>query len=103
MRRFSKAGRSSRTTRTGRTRIAGRTRGTGGTGGTGRVGNIAIASVTAVALCTGAWLLLSGAETQAPPQPSAAQAAFPDTGDQGRQRPRCTTPRPSAYASPRSA
>jgi hypothetical protein len=39
-----------------------------------RFGNTAIASVTAVALCTGAWLLRSGAETHAPPQPSAAQA-----------------------------
>ncbi|MFD4526773.1 class F sortase [Streptomyces sp. NPDC058470] len=39
-----------------------------------RVSNIAIASVTAVALCSGAWLLRSGAETHAPPQPSAAQA-----------------------------
>lgn len=38
------------------------------------VSNIAIASVTAVALCSGAWLLRSGAETHAPPQPSAAQA-----------------------------
>lgn len=93
MRRFSKAGRSSRTSRTGRTGRTGRARrtrralGAGGTDGSGRVGNIAIASVTAVALCTGAWLLLSGAETQAPPQPSAAQAAFPDTGDQGAAAP----------------
>ncbi|MEV7343914.1 class F sortase [Streptomyces sp. NPDC093544] len=39
-----------------------------------RVSNIAIASVTTVALCSGAWLLRSGAETHAPPQPSAAQA-----------------------------
>ncbi|MFC9846504.1 class F sortase [Streptomyces sp. NPDC060223] len=39
-----------------------------------RVSNLAIASVTAVALCSGAWLLRSGAETHAPPQPSAAQA-----------------------------
>lgn len=37
-------------------------------------GNGVIAGVTAVALCTGAWLLRSGAETHAPPQPSAAQA-----------------------------
>ncbi|MEU9173804.1 class F sortase [Streptomyces sp. NPDC048420] len=39
-----------------------------------RLGNTAIAGVTVVALCTGAWLLRSGAETHAPPQPSAAQA-----------------------------
>ncbi|MFI6334387.1 class F sortase [Streptomyces sp. NPDC050535] len=39
-----------------------------------RVSNIAIASVTALALCSGAWLLRSGAETHPPPQPSAAQA-----------------------------
>ncbi|NEY36894.1 class F sortase [Streptomyces sp. PRKS01-65] len=39
-----------------------------------RVGNTAIAAVTAFALCTGAWLLASGARTHAPPQPSAAQA-----------------------------
>lgn len=39
-----------------------------------RVGNTVIASVTAVALGCGAWLLHSGAETHAPPQPSAAQA-----------------------------
>ncbi|MGW0943466.1 class F sortase [Streptomyces sp. NPDC002623] len=39
-----------------------------------RVGNSAIAAVTLVALCCGAWLLRSGVETHAPPQPSAAQA-----------------------------
>ncbi|RRR85395.1 class F sortase [Streptomyces sp. RP5T] len=45
------------------------------------VGNTAIAGVTLVALCSGAWLLHSGAETHAPPQPSAAQAhAGGDTG-----------------------
>ncbi|AVV42729.1 class F sortase [Streptomyces sp. ID05-04B] len=45
-----------------------------------RVGNTAIAAVTAAALCSGAWLLRSGTETHAPPQPSAAQAhtAGPD-------------------------
>jgi hypothetical protein len=42
-----------------------------------RLSNTAIASVTVVALCSGAWLLRSGAETHAPPQPSAAQAASP--------------------------
>ncbi|MFF5185020.1 class F sortase [Streptomyces sp. NPDC000345] len=39
-----------------------------------RVGNTVIAAVTATALCAGAWLLHSGAETHPPPQPSAAQA-----------------------------
>ena len=45
-------------------------------------GNTAIAGVTLVALCSGAWLLRSGAETHAPPQPSAAQA--PAGRDSGR-------------------
>ncbi|MEY2244253.1 class F sortase [Streptomyces sp. SAS_267] len=40
-----------------------------------RVSNAVIASVTVVALCSGAWLLGSGAEAHPPPQPSAAQAA----------------------------
>ncbi|MFJ8542084.1 class F sortase [Streptomyces sp. NPDC093586] len=39
-----------------------------------RLGNTAITAVTAVALCSGAWLLSGGTETGAPPQPSAAQA-----------------------------
>jgi hypothetical protein len=39
-----------------------------------RWGNAGIAGVITVALCTGAWLLRSGTETHAPPQPSAAQA-----------------------------
>ncbi|MFJ8537660.1 class F sortase [Streptomyces sp. NPDC093591] len=38
------------------------------------VGNAAIAGVTVLALGSGAWLLSSGAETHAPPQPSAAQS-----------------------------
>ncbi|MET9160908.1 hypothetical protein ABZX56_24515, partial [Streptomyces parvulus] len=38
-----------------------------------RVGNTAIAAVTAVALCSGAWLLAGGTGSEAPPQPSAAQ------------------------------
>jgi hypothetical protein len=46
-----------------------------------RVSNVAIASITVVALCSGAWLLHSGSETHAPPQPSAAQAASPGTRD----------------------
>ncbi|GAA4050518.1 class F sortase [Streptomyces shaanxiensis] len=37
------------------------------------VGNAAISAVTVLALCSGAWLLSDGAETHAPPQPSAAQ------------------------------
>ncbi|MGW9027206.1 class F sortase [Streptomyces sp. NPDC055722] len=43
-------------------------------GTSGTVGDAAIASVTIAALCSGVWLLHS-AESQAPPQPSAAQAA----------------------------
>ncbi|MGI5454635.1 class F sortase [Streptomyces sp. CA-249302] len=39
-----------------------------------RLGNTATGAVTVVALCTGAWLLGSGADTHAPPQPTAAQA-----------------------------
>ncbi|MCX4991085.1 MULTISPECIES: class F sortase [unclassified Streptomyces] len=45
-----------------------------------RVSNVAIASVTVVALCSGAWLLRSGAEPHPPPQPSAAQAATSGDG-----------------------
>ncbi|MGW1724440.1 class F sortase [Streptomyces sp. NPDC002306] len=44
-----------------------------------RVGNTAIATVSAVALCSGVWLL-HGTGVQAPPQPSAAQA-HADLGD----------------------
>ncbi|MGW3492213.1 class F sortase [Streptomyces sp. NPDC001020] len=45
-------------------------------GSPGGVGNAAIASATAIALCGGAWLLHSAAESShAPPQPSAAQAS----------------------------
>jgi sortase (surface protein transpeptidase) len=47
-----------------------------------RVSNAAIASVTVVALCSGAWLLRSGSEAHPPPQPSAAQAAT--AGDRAR-------------------
>ena len=39
-----------------------------------RVGNAAIAVVTAVALCSGAWLLRGGSEAHPPPQPAAAEA-----------------------------
>lgn len=49
-----------------------------------RFGNTAIAGVTVVALCSGAWLLRSGAETHAPPQPSAAQAHAGRDGDSAR-------------------
>ncbi|MCC8338864.1 class F sortase [Streptomyces sp. R1] len=48
-----------------------------------RVKDTAIAAVTAVALCSGAWLLLGGGRTDAPPQPSAAQAGTA-TGPDGR-------------------
>ena len=51
-------------------------------GSSGGVGNAAIASATAIALCGGAWLLRSAAESHAPPQPSAAQAS----ADIGRER-----------------
>ncbi|MDR3082369.1 MAG: class F sortase [Streptomyces sp.] len=44
-------------------------------GSPGGVGNAAIASATAIALCGGAWLLHSAAGSDAPPQPSAAQAS----------------------------
>ncbi|MCZ4608595.1 class F sortase, partial [Streptomyces sp. Lzd4kr] len=46
------------------------------------VGDAAIAAATVLAVCCGAWLLHSGGETHAPPQPSPAQAgaASPDTG-----------------------
>lgn len=47
----------------------------------GGPGNAAIAAVTVLALCAGAWLLRDGAVTHAPPQPSAAQA---HTGDDDR-------------------
>ncbi|MFF7328878.1 class F sortase [Streptomyces sp. NPDC008150] len=43
--------------------------------------NSVIAVVTAAALCTGAWLLHSGAATHAPPQPAAAErSADPAAG-----------------------
>ncbi|MFH8606208.1 class F sortase [Streptomyces sp. NPDC018029] len=46
--------------------------------GAGRkTGNAVIATVTAVALCSGAWLLSGGGGLRPPPQPSAAQAASP--------------------------
>ncbi|MDX2540349.1 class F sortase [Streptomyces sp. WI04-05B] len=39
-----------------------------------RFTDILIAALTVTALCSGAWLVRSGGETHAPPQPSAAQA-----------------------------
>ncbi|MEU8733060.1 class F sortase [Streptomyces tendae] len=48
-----------------------------------RVKDTAIAAVTAVALCAGAWLLLGGEHPDAPPQPSAAQAGTAGQADRG--------------------
>jgi len=59
-----------------------------------RFSNALIGTVTVVALCTGAWLLGSGTDTHAPPQPSAAQAHTARTGQQGE--------RPAAPALPPS-
>ncbi|MFF1725286.1 class F sortase [Streptomyces sviceus] len=55
-------------------------------------GNTAIAGVTVVALCTGAWLLRSGAESHPPPQPTAAQAHA--GGDSGRAAAPALAPSP---------
>lgn len=41
-----------------------------------RIGNTSIATVTVVALCSGAWLLHSGGALHAPPQPGAAERVF---------------------------
>ncbi|MFI2640022.1 class F sortase [Streptomyces sp. NPDC018610] len=46
-----------------------------------RIGNTAIASVTVLALCSGAWLLHGAATTNAPPQPAAAEGS-PDPGEE---------------------
>jgi hypothetical protein len=51
-----------------------------------RFGNTAIAGVTVVALCSGAWLVRSGAETHPPPQPSAAQGHLDRDLDRDRER-----------------
>ena len=56
---------------------------------TGSPGNAAIAAVTVFALCSGLWLLRDGAGTQAPPQPSAAQA---HTGGDNRSGGRAVAP-----------
>ncbi|KUM81178.1 class F sortase [Streptomyces curacoi] len=65
------------------------------------VGNAAIATATALALCSGAWLLRNGAETHTPPQPSAAQAAA-QSGDTGRGDPHPRARRSAAPALPPS-
>ncbi|MFJ6067263.1 class F sortase [Streptomyces tendae] len=52
-----------------------------------RVKDTAIAAVTAAALCSGAWLLLDGDRTDAPPQPSAAQARTTGQADRGAAAP----------------
>lgn len=41
-----------------------------------RIGNTSIATVTVVALCSGAWLLHSGGALHAPPRPGAAERVF---------------------------
>ncbi|MFI1287246.1 class F sortase [Streptomyces sp. NPDC020792] len=51
-----------------------------------RIGNTAIATVTVVAFCSGAWLLHNGAETHAPPQPGAAEGVL-DPGEEARAAP----------------
>ncbi|MFJ8465009.1 class F sortase [Streptomyces swartbergensis] len=51
--------------------------------GFGNPANAAMAAVTVFALCSGAWLLRDGAETHAPPQPSAAQARAGQDGRTG--------------------
>ncbi|MEV5340167.1 class F sortase [Streptomyces sp. NPDC052676] len=51
-----------------------------------RHGNTAIAAVTAVALCSGAWLLHNGAASHAPPQPSAAEGHAPAHTDPAARR-----------------
>ncbi|MFC8366457.1 MULTISPECIES: class F sortase [unclassified Streptomyces] len=56
---------------------------------TGGPGNAAIAAVTVCALCAGMWLLRDGTGTQAPPQPSAAQA---HAGDDDRGADRTSAP-----------
>ncbi|WP_055695203.1 class F sortase [Streptomyces prasinopilosus] len=45
-----------------------------GSGRAGSPGDTVIGSVSVCALCCGLWLLVGGAATHAPPQPSAAQA-----------------------------
>ncbi|MET9679493.1 class F sortase [Streptomyces coeruleorubidus] len=49
----------------------------------GNPANTAMAALTVFALCSGTWLLRNGAETHAPPQPSAAQARSGQDGSAG--------------------
>jgi len=58
------------------------------------LGNTAIAGVTVMALCSGAWLLHSGNETHAPPQPSAAQARSAQGDGAGRDAAPALPPSP---------
>ncbi|MYS95423.1 MULTISPECIES: class F sortase [Streptomyces] len=58
----------------------------------GNPANAAMAAVTVFALCSGAWLLRNGAETHAPPQPSAAQARAGQDGQDGRAGERPAVP-----------
>ncbi|MFI7315751.1 class F sortase [Streptomyces venezuelae] len=54
---------------------------------TRKAGNAVIGTVSAVALCSGAWLLSSGSASHPPPQPSAAQAArTTETGQNAQDR-----------------
>ncbi|MDG9717050.1 class F sortase [Streptomyces sp. DH24] len=46
-----------------------------------RLGNTVTGAVTAVALCSGAWLLSNGTASHAPPQPSPAQARSGQDGE----------------------
>ncbi|CAM5745717.1 hypothetical protein STAFG_1008 [Streptomyces afghaniensis 772] len=50
----------------------------------GSPADAAMAALTVFALCSGVWLLRDGAETHAPPQPSAAQAHAWQDGQDGR-------------------
>jgi hypothetical protein len=47
-----------------------------------RISNAAIGAVTVIALCSGAWLLGTDTGTEAPPQPSAAQARTGPGGEE---------------------
>ncbi|MBC9728299.1 class F sortase [Streptomyces sp. TRM68367] len=80
-----------------RSRVSGRSGGFRESGRSRRFGNAVIAAVTVVALCAGALLLRSGAETHPPPQPSAAQAR---TGQDGTGRDRGLPAAPALPPSP---
>ncbi|MEU5362555.1 class F sortase [Streptomyces sp. NPDC005925] len=60
-----------------------------------RLGNMAIGTVTAVALCSGAWLLRSGTASHTPPQPSAVEAGAGQSGQPGQDG-----ERPAASSAP---